>query len=419
MNLLYLGIGLTAILGISFLAYQSYSYNYLGSNVINNGISTAPRLVNLALGKATKQYSNYEKNRGLSYEAVDGNTNGNFFQASITSTGNDRMDSVIARGTTDPWWEVDLGEVYDIEQIKIYNRTDLNSHYITNFRVEIRNDPTEKYRAFVAGLHNYEDLRINPITFINKASARYVRIQVFGSSKFLSLAEVEVMGIPKPGEVTNIPKTCLPKETEIVVFTGANYHGDCFTLDLRNYPTLESVSDDRDKFYSLLVGEDLKANVCPNVEFQGNCREVIARRSFEEPIRSVKMADYFQLKNGENGCLEVDKTNMRDFYPVKMNKCENNKNQQWFWSEWGQLRTSGNNCLDLSVEDRVIVTPCKRKSVSNDRLQRWVWTNLDEIRTATRNKTCLGINDPTDENNSFVIIKECDFGRDQRWEFIK
>ncbi|MCB1026119.1 MAG: transcriptional regulator, partial [Acidobacteria bacterium] len=109
---IYLLIGFATFVGIGYLAYQGYAQNYFGGSALSNATSGSPRLVNLALGKATKQSSNFEKNRGLSYEAVDGNTNGSFFQASVAVTGDDRADAKIVRGTTDPWWEVDLGDVY-------------------------------------------------------------------------------------------------------------------------------------------------------------------------------------------------------------------------------------------------------------------------------------------------------------------
>lgn len=418
-KILFLILGSIASLGISYFAYQNYFTKNTRSSFTKNTIVNSPRLVNLALGKPTKQSSNSEKNRGLSYEAVDGNTNGNWFQASVSNTGDDRMDSIKVRGTIDPWWEVDLGKVYGIQEIRIYNRTDLNSHYLSNFKVEIRNDTNEKFKPFVDGLRNYEDRRTNPIILQNRVNARYVRIQVIGSSKFLSLAEVEVLGIPKSEEVTKIPESCQPKETQITVFPEQYYQGKCLVLDLRNYPNFESLGDKNNKFYSLLVGEDIKAKVCTKLNFQGKCEEIISRRSFEELILSIKMADFFQLKNVENKCLEVDLEMNQTIVPLKMTQCADNKNQQWFWTEWGQLRTNGNRCLDLSNNDRVVVTPCKKKSLSNDRLQRWVWTNLDEIRTATRNKTCLTFNKSATENDDSIIIKECDFGESQTWKFVK
>ncbi len=412
---LYLLIGLTAFIGLGFFAYQ----NYFDDNSINSGVYTAPRLVNLALGKATKQSSDGEKNRGLSYEAVDGNTHGGWFQSSISLTGDDQIGPVIVRGTTDPWWEVDLGDVYEIEQIKIYMRTDSTGYYLKDFKVLFRNDSNENFRPFVEGLYSYEDFRTNPMILKNKVNARFVRIQAYGSSKYVSLAEVEVMGIPKPGESANIPEKCYPKETRLTVFTEPNYQGECFVLDLKNYPSLESISNAGEKIYSLLVGEDIKAKVCPKLDFQGKCEEITARRSFEEPIRSIKMADYFQLKNEKNGCLEVDSLNVKNNFPVKIKPCDNNKNQQWFWTEWGQLRVGGDKCLDLTINDEVVVTQCKSKSLINDRVQRWIWTNLNEIRTATRNKTCLTVNKSEDSEDFPVRIKECEFTENQVWSFIE
>ncbi|MCB1023282.1 MAG: RICIN domain-containing protein, partial [Acidobacteria bacterium] len=261
--------------------------------------------------------------------------------------------------------------------------------------------------------------RINPITFKNNTNARYIRIQVLGSSKTLALAEVEVLGIPKPGEAANIPDACHPKETQIAMFPEKHYKGECLILDLRNYPSPESFGAVGNQFYSLLVGEDIKAKVCPKVEFQGECKEVVTRRSFNEPVLSVKMADYFQLKSTGNQCLDVDRTLMGNAYPLKIDQCAETKNQKWFWTEWGQLRTAGDGCLDLSSEDGVIVTPCKRKSLANDRVQRWVWTNQNEIRTATRNKTCLEADVSENAKSTPVRIAECNYSKNQSWNFAR
>lgn len=54
---------------------------------------------------------------GEASRAIDGNTNGSFNGGGQTHT---------VEGTTNPWWEVDLGKEYPIEAIHIYNRTDGN-----------------------------------------------------------------------------------------------------------------------------------------------------------------------------------------------------------------------------------------------------------------------------------------------------
>ncbi|MCX6876188.1 MAG: SUMF1/EgtB/PvdO family nonheme iron enzyme [Verrucomicrobia bacterium] len=67
---------------------------------------------NIALGKPATQSSIYQ-NAGARL-AVDGNTDGVFLHGTVTHTQNG----------PDEWWEVDLGAVFPIEQITLWNRTD-------------------------------------------------------------------------------------------------------------------------------------------------------------------------------------------------------------------------------------------------------------------------------------------------------
>ncbi|PSL46360.1 putative secreted protein (Por secretion system target) [Chitinophaga niastensis] len=68
--------------------------------------------VNVALNKVTSQSSTV--NSGASSRAVDGNTDGNFFNNSVTHT-----DLQVEN-----WWQADLGQSYVIDSIRIWNRTD-------------------------------------------------------------------------------------------------------------------------------------------------------------------------------------------------------------------------------------------------------------------------------------------------------
>jgi hypothetical protein len=68
---------------------------------------------NIALKGAAKQSStDYE---GEAKRAIDGNTNGHYFEAN--STTHTRVEA-------NPWWEVDLGSDKRIERISLWNRTD-------------------------------------------------------------------------------------------------------------------------------------------------------------------------------------------------------------------------------------------------------------------------------------------------------
>ena len=47
--------------------------------------------------------------------AIDGNTGGDYFSQEVASTASNQQGS---------WWKVDLGGLYEITEIKVYNRED-------------------------------------------------------------------------------------------------------------------------------------------------------------------------------------------------------------------------------------------------------------------------------------------------------
>lgn len=60
--------------------------------------------------------------------ANDGNTNGDYAKKSVSHTGQAK----------DPWWEVDLGKVYSLSNIVVWNRMDAGTaDRMQNFRIEI------------------------------------------------------------------------------------------------------------------------------------------------------------------------------------------------------------------------------------------------------------------------------------------
>jgi parallel beta-helix repeat protein len=141
---------------------------------------------NLALHKIACQSSNQFGKSGM--EAVDGNTDGNFANGSVTHTDWDIK----------PWWQVDLGGNCRIDQVKIYNRTDACPERLTNFDILISTDGVT-WKIF-----NFPGQAESP-TIINTGSiiGRFVRVQLVGSD-FLSLAEVEVNGEPVSGSYINL-----------------------------------------------------------------------------------------------------------------------------------------------------------------------------------------------------------------------
>lgn len=143
---------------------------------------------NVALNKATRQSSTAIEHGGYSGRAVDGNTDGYYWHNSVTHTNPE----------SNPWWEVDLGQTQDINDINIWNRTDCCQERLNNFYVFVSdtpftsNDPNvTAQQANVKVIYNAGNALRTTNIDIN-TTGRYVRIQIVGSGT-LSLAEVEVL----------------------------------------------------------------------------------------------------------------------------------------------------------------------------------------------------------------------------------
>lgn len=151
--------------------------------------------INVGLNKSATQSSLYPST--LSFEAgnaLDGNNNGDDGGNSITHTLRE----------ANAWWEVDLGAVYAVSYIKLWNRSDCCADRLSNFYILSSEAPftsqdlntslnqTGVKSVYYSGVAGREtDLSIN-------AEARYIRIQLAGTN-FLTLAEVEIMGCVIPG----------------------------------------------------------------------------------------------------------------------------------------------------------------------------------------------------------------------------
>ncbi|GIW81525.1 MAG: hypothetical protein KatS3mg105_3332 [Gemmatales bacterium] len=75
-------------------------------------------------GKASQISTAFNGNAEL---AIDGNTNGHYFEAKSTTH---------TAKANNPWWEVDLGKVHAVDRIIVWNRTDGNTgERLKNFRI--------------------------------------------------------------------------------------------------------------------------------------------------------------------------------------------------------------------------------------------------------------------------------------------
>ena len=169
-------------------------------------------LANLSLKKPARQSSTGYG--GTAQLAVDGNTDGNYLSGSTTHTNDEK----------NPWWEVDLGAAYKLENVLVYNRIDACSERLDNFQVLVSvepfpNSPVTANGYTIKGWTVQKAQNINRIN-LGKTHGRYVRIQLLGQN-YLSLAEVIVNGVSTEthptgtamtGELSNAQKKVLVLE---------------------------------------------------------------------------------------------------------------------------------------------------------------------------------------------------------------
>ncbi len=147
---------------------------------------------NLAIGKATSQSSTFFNNntRFGSANAVDGNTDGNHRNNSITHTLLNQQNA---------WWEIDLGEVSNLSSVKLWNRTNCCADRLTDFHVLVSDVPfTSTVLNTTINQNGVSDFHFPGTagreTDINlNRTGRYLRVQLSGTNA-LQLAEVEIMG---------------------------------------------------------------------------------------------------------------------------------------------------------------------------------------------------------------------------------
>ncbi len=157
----------------------------------NGGIDCSSA-TNVALNGTASLSSDYGGGGGEAELAIDGNTNGDWFtDFSIASTG----------WEVQPYWELDLGGSFNIEDINIWNRTDCCADALSDYYVLVSEQPfvsddlnTVLAQAGVVSLQQSETAG-TPSTIPVGLSGRFIRIQS-NATGFITLAEVEVMGCP-------------------------------------------------------------------------------------------------------------------------------------------------------------------------------------------------------------------------------
>jgi large repetitive protein len=171
--------------------------------------------------------------------AKDSNTNGILSAGSVTMTNSD----------TNAWWEIDLGRVYDLTTVNIWNRTDCCTNRLSKFYVFVSNvaftSKTLSTTQTQSGVSNFYTAVTGgrPTAIQVNRSGRFLRVQLSGKNN-LSLAEVEIMGrinrapiISNPGNRT----LTLGSSTSFAIFAN-DPDGDALNFSATGLPTGLSIN---------------------------------------------------------------------------------------------------------------------------------------------------------------------------------
>jgi len=152
------------------------------------GTLSTPLPTNVALSKPTEQSSTDED--GVSSRAVDGNTSGRWDDGSVTHTNK----------STNPWWRVNLMNMFKVYYITIYNRTSCCKNRLSGFKVIVWNGNQK------AWTYTYTGGTPDDLTSIEVPEVVGDKVEVMlpGSDRILSLAEVQIFGTPSTHLPTNV-----------------------------------------------------------------------------------------------------------------------------------------------------------------------------------------------------------------------
>nr|XP_046237212.1 uncharacterized protein LOC124054838 [Scatophagus argus] len=165
---------------------------------------------NVALNKKADQSS--ENESGAAGRAVDGNRDSRFQSGSCTLTNTE----------TDPWWRVDLHNVYKITVVMITNSNDLENR-LNGAEVWIgnsikANDIKNTRCAVISHIPSGQTLYFT----CSATEGRYVAVLLPGSNKVLSLCEVEVYHVSFAYPLPNVALRGVATQASTLSFASAD-----------------------------------------------------------------------------------------------------------------------------------------------------------------------------------------------------
>jgi hypothetical protein len=202
----------TELVGTAQLAYEGVADVTAGFiNIAPSGFATQSSTANWGSGTPASL-------------AIDGDLNGDRDGGSVAMTYR----------VADPWWEIDLGAVYELDSVTLWNRTDCCSERLNQFHVfvsdvayEVRDIANTSTQAWVLDVYHHAVAGRRTDVPIGR-SGRYLRVQLAYQDAVLQLAEVEVWVAdtapvpPAPSPSIEMRVTADP----VVVTAGDDIHVD-------------------------------------------------------------------------------------------------------------------------------------------------------------------------------------------------
>ncbi|XP_075039882.1 uncharacterized protein LOC142099863 isoform X3 [Mixophyes fleayi] len=142
-----------------------------------------PEGVNLAFRGISSQSSTYDK-FGASENAIDGSLNTRYMSGHCSHTDLD----------IEPWWKVDLTQVYNVTKVKITNRGDCCKERINGAEIRIGTSPKK------GGTRNPRCAKITSMgqgeeqEYICGMVGQYVTVTIPGIATYLTICEMKVYG---------------------------------------------------------------------------------------------------------------------------------------------------------------------------------------------------------------------------------
>lgn len=183
--------------------------------VFSNGVNVARK------GRASQKNTAYE---GIAARAIDGKKDGSYAAGTSTHT---------EEGTSNPYWEVDLGDNYAVDKIIIYNRTDGSElgARLNNFTVklldnqrqtiwEAAKNPAPEVSAEFSPERNNSVARLRQAAMLAMTSVRGEEAQTFKTLAELLVKNIEpdtaVRGLQRL-PLNSIPKDVVPDLAKFIL----------------------------------------------------------------------------------------------------------------------------------------------------------------------------------------------------------